>query len=96
MVQQPFFSTLQIDIKDLSWSKDTNTFSEEASSLGIGAWTKHISINNHKTGKSRIFSLVKKHTDGEGEVTHVEYAPDTSEILSYPEVKGLKLLIWND
>lgn len=96
MVQQPFNSTFQVDINHLNWSKESKTFSEESSTLGIGAWTKHISINNHKTKASRIFTLVKKHTDGEGEVTHVEYAPDANEIRLHPEVKGLKLFIWND
>ena len=96
MTQQPFNSTIQLDVKQLHWNKKMNTFSEEASSVDIGAWTKHISINNHETKKSRIFSLLTKHRDGEGEITHVEYAPDFSETQMYPEVKGMKLIIWND
>lgn len=96
MTHQPFNSTFQVDILNLHWNDKSKTLSEEASSLGIGSWTKHISVNNHRTKNSRIFSLVKKHTDGEGEVTHVEYAPDANEMKMYPDVAGLKLLIWND
>lgn len=96
MTQQPFNSTFQVDIKHLNWSGIRKTFSEEASSLGIGSWTKHVSINNHETKKSRIFSLVKKHIDGEGELTHLEYAPDFNETQMYPDVKELKLIVWND
>lgn len=96
MINQPFSSTFQIDINRLNWSKERNTFSAEASSLGIGSWTKRIAINNHQTKKSRIFSLVKKHTDSEGDVTHLEYQPDHIESINYPEVKGISLIIWND
>ena len=81
-------STPVLSTDDLSWNKDTQTFSGEASDLKgkIGGGEKEIIVNNLKTGASVTFKFTKTDTDGE-DVYGWNYKNTE---------KGLHLLIIND
>lgn len=82
---RPFFESV-IPSNHFTWNKETNTFSQEASTLGLRGWPQSIQIRSVKTGKVLTFSHPKPDRDQE-ELYGMNYTnPET----------GIKLLIIND
>ena len=78
-----------ISTNDISYNKETKTFSEEISCLpNFGGLPKRINILNPKTNVSKIFIFTHKDTDGSGEDTYGWWFLNVET--------GVKLLIIND
>jgi hypothetical protein len=70
----------------LTWNKETQTFSTEASDLGLLEIPNTVKVFNPKTQDSRVFTFWKKDMDKTNEDTYGFWYKS----------KNLKLLIIND
>jgi len=96
-VTGPLSST--IDVINLTWHKETNTFSAEASDLmacgnapGNIAGKEYYSILRASTNTRRNFFKTADVKDAEGELQYMEYTCNTAE----PNGSILKLKVFND
>lgn len=72
-------------VQQFSWNKKSKTFSQEASSLDIGAPASTLIIKNPKTGKMKNFKMCS-----------IDRSSDEIYGWNYRTKCGLKALIIND